>query len=209
MRPMVRRLLLLVGGSAFFAITLFGLNPQHDDGIVGMTRKNGNGCTCHSFAPTSSVHVWITGPSLVVAGSTNIYSLWMTGGPAVSGGFNVAAAAGTLMAIDSGAKIIAGELTHAAPKPFTHDTVSWVFAYHAPAASGFDTVYSVAQSVNGNDIPDSGDQWNFGDNFLIHVLPPSSLVPALTEWGAAILIVGFIVAGILALHRRKIIAPSG
>lgn len=198
------RLSFILAGTVFSFLLFLGLNPQHDDGIVGMTRKNGNGCTCHNFNANPSVQVWVTGPALVLAGSSNVFTLHMTGGPAVNGGFNLAAGHGALLATDSGEKVISGELTHTAPKAFVQDTVSWAFSYHAPSQTGYDTIYSVAQSVNGNDIPDNGDVWNFGNNFLVDVLPASSALPAFTEWGIAILVVTFLLAGILFIERKKV-----
>ena len=180
-----------------------GLNPQHDDGIVGMTRKNGFGCTCHNLNPNPSVQVFVTGPGLVLAGSTNSYTLTVVGGPAVKGGFNVAPGHGRLNATTSEEKLISGELTHTAPKSFFRDTVSWTFSYQAPPSPGYDTIFSVAQSVNGNGIPDNGDQWNFGDNFLVQVIPSSSNVPLFDEWGIAILTVLFLLAGIYFIERRR------
>ncbi len=190
---------------AVLATTMcYAVNPQHDDGIVGMTRKNGYGCACHSLNATPSVLVWVSGPAIVRAGSTNLYSLTMVGGPAVSGGFNIAAGTGTLFANSSDEKAISGELTHAMPKLFTADTVRWSFSYRAPEAQGHDTIYAVAQSVNGNGLPDNGDQWNFADNFTVTVASSEHPVPSLTEWGIVLLVLGFvlIVQRLLAIRRR-------
>jgi hypothetical protein len=202
-RPNVWSMVVVVG-ILVSSLLFLGLNPQHDDGIVGMTKKNGNGCACHSFTLTPSVHVWVTGPALVLAGSINVYKLFMTGGPAVNGGFNIAAGHGALLATNTEEKIITGELTHTAPKAFVQDTVFWTFSYQAPAITGYDTIFSVAQSVNGNDIPDNGDEWNFGDNLSVNVLPPSSALPAITQWGIAILVVMFLLGGILLIERKKV-----
>ncbi len=127
----------------------------------------------------------------------------MVGGPAVSGGFNVAAGSGSLLAFSSDEKVISGELTHATPKLFTGDTVTWSFSYHAPSVQGRGTVYAVAESVNGNGLPDNGDQWNFADNFVVTIASSEHPVPSLTEWGTVLLVLSFVPVAHRLLGRRK------
>src|ERR1051326_9275799 len=55
--------------SVLVYLALVGFGIQHDDGIVGRTQKNGNGCTCHNLVSNSSVKVWLTGPANVIVGS--------------------------------------------------------------------------------------------------------------------------------------------
>ena len=93
----------------------------------------------------------------------------MSGGPAVDGGFNVASYFGKLNSVNSLTQVLNGELTHTSPNPFVNDTVHWNFSYIAPDSVVTDTLYSVANSVNGNGNP-SGDEWNYGENFPIHIL---------------------------------------
>ncbi len=187
----------------FLAVAMgYAVSPQHDDGIVGMTRKNGYGCLCHNLNATPSVHVWVSGPALVPAGSTNFYTLTMVGGPAVSGGFNVAAGSGALFATSSEEQLISGELTHTAPKLFSADTVRWSFSYRAPGAQGRDTIFAVAESVNGDGLPNNADEWNFADNFIVTVATANP-IPSLTEWGIVILILGFVIAAQQLFVRRK------
>jgi hypothetical protein len=168
--PPVSSRALLVAAVALAFLLFVGWDVLHDDGTVGATRKNGFGCTCHDFQPSDSVHVWIAGPQRVPAGSVTRYELLMTGGPAVEGGFNAAAQRGLLSAADSTAKLLPSvdgpELTHTVPKVFAADTVRWEFFYHAPADTTEDTLYSVGNSVNGNGVP-TGDQFNFGANFIV------------------------------------------
>jgi hypothetical protein len=91
----------------------------------------------------------------------------MTGGPAGAGGFNVASMFGLLDTVNNETLIFAEQLTHSSPKVFTNDTVYWDFAYFAPDSLLTDTIYSVANSVNGDSIPNSLDKWNFGENFAV------------------------------------------
>jgi hypothetical protein len=161
----------------FFA----GVNFEH--GLVGLTRLNGEGCQCHGVELTDSVYVWIEGPDSLFAGETTNYKILMSGGPAVNGGFNVAAIFGALESVDSLSQTILYldslplQLTHTMPNPFVNDTVLWNFSYTAPDSIVADTIYSVANSVNGDGNPQVGDEWNFGENFPITIVK----VPVIVE----------------------------
>ena len=142
------------------------------DGIVSLTlRDGGTGCACHSLEPNDSVHVWVEGLDSVFVSDTTNYKLFMTGGPAVSGGIDVAVLYGMLEPADVFTHVEFGELTHSFPKPFVNDTVIWNFKYIAPDSSMIDTIYSLANSVNGDGIPfPQVDLWNFGANFPVSVI---------------------------------------
>jgi hypothetical protein len=145
-------------------------NLDYPHGITGMTLRDGGlGCACHGVEPTISVNVWIEGSDSLIINQTAQYKLLMIGGPAVEGGFNVASYLGTLNSIDTLVSLISGELTHSSPNPFSNDTVFWSFSFTAPDTIITDTLYSVGNSVNGNGNP-SQDQWNFGENFIIHII---------------------------------------
>jgi hypothetical protein len=139
-------------------------------GIVGTTHLNGDGCQCHNIDPDTGVQVWIEGPDSLMKGETAEYHIFLTGGPMVKGGFNVASRFSTLIATDPGTQIIAAELTHNQPRVFVGDTVSWYFNYTAADSVNWDTLYSTANSVNGDGIPSNLDHWNFGANFPVRIL---------------------------------------
>lgn len=146
---------------------------KYPTGIVGLTKLNGDGCICHNLETDSTVFVRINGPDTVQVGQTASYKVFLTGGPKVKGGYNVAARFGALAAVDTFSRIIDLELTHSFPKQFNlQDTISWDFKYTAPNTIGSDTIYSVAMSVNGDEIPSDEDKWNFGNNFVVTVVPP-------------------------------------
>ncbi len=184
-----------------WSAALMRAGTQHDDGIVGMTRKNGTGCACHNLTATPGIQVRISGPAMMRAGSASLYTVTVAGGPAVTGGFNVATRLGSLLPNSGGVQLMSGELAHTAPKAFSGDSVQWTFSYVAPAATGSDTIYAVGQSTNGNLLPDNGDQWNFSNNFVVTVVPASAPVPSLTEWGIVLLLLGFLVGGREVLRR--------
>ncbi len=140
-------------------------------GFVGATQLNGEGCLCHSLTPGSSVNVWIDGPDTIAQGENVQYKIYLTGGPAVLGGFNVASRFGNVSPVDTSVVEIDNELTHHSPLAFpsVNDTISWIFNYSS-SLQGWDTIYSAANSVNGNEIP-TNDEWNFGVKFPVFVSP--------------------------------------
>ena len=142
---------------------------NHETGMINSTKLNGEGCICHNQYYNDSVYVWIEGPDSVFIGDTVQFKLFMTGGPAVAGGFNIATYFGILNSIDTTTQVISGELTHTMPNPFANDTATWNFLYTTPDSIVTDTLYSVANSVNGNGNP-TLDEWNFGENFAINVI---------------------------------------
>ncbi len=163
--------LILFSSSIFLALGVLRSN-----GYVGATEKDGGaGCNCHSLSPFNQVSAWVQGPDSVLVGTTANYKLYMTGGPKIRGGFNLAALRGKLSSVDGLTKLmqyVVGDtqLTHSSPLNFSNkDTISWSFSYRAPSIIGFDTIYSVVNSTNGNGIADGNDRWNFGQKFVIKV----------------------------------------
>ncbi len=168
----------------FISIVIYA-GVDFQTGITGTTLLNGQGCVCHNINPDTSVHVWVEGPDTLLKGETAEYHIYLTGGPMVKGGFNVASRFSTLLAVDPGTQIITGELTHNQPRIFVGDTVSWYFDYTAADSVDWDTLYSVANSVNGDGIPSNLDHWDFGPNFPVRLL---DIVPVeLVSFNAAYL----------------------
>jgi len=147
------------------------------DGISGKTRS-ATGCSCHSSTPNGAVSVTISGPQAVAPGSTNSYTIALTGGVAgTTGGFDLSASSGTLVP-GTGSRLLNNELVHS-----NNSRRSWTFNWTAPAAAGFVNLYAVGLTSNGS--ATSGDGWNFSGGavntaFVIDV----STTPALpTTWG--------------------------
>jgi hypothetical protein len=159
----------------FLSIIVYAFKVQYPTGIVGLTEKDGAlGCICHNFEKTDSVFAWIEGPDSVVLGNTVEYKLYLTGGPAVQGGFNLATLFGKVFPIDSltqRLEYVQGDtqLTQTQPLNFTGDTIFWRFVYTALDSALVDTIYSVVNSVNGDGNPTDADQWNFGRKFSITI----------------------------------------
>ncbi len=149
-------------------------------GITGRTKKSGSpGCTCHGSSPTQSVSVKITGPTSVPAGDTATYKLQLFGGPLVAGGCDIAAERGTLQTsyLESQLQLLSGEITHTSPKLSAGgDTIRWTFKYKAPDAPNTkDSIYANGNSVN-NAAGSSGDAWNYAANFVINIVPSTSII---------------------------------
>ena len=90
-----RYVILAVAGITYASAV--GFSVLHQTGFVGATRKQSPplGCICHGInEPTPAVKVWITGPETVIVGTTTHYTVSMIGGPAIAGGYNVAAMRG-------------------------------------------------------------------------------------------------------------------
>lgn len=155
---------LLIGGTLGYGVLVFA----HSTGINGATRKNGNGCTCHvssqgQTGPSPSVVVAISGPDTLTAGQTSEYQITIQGGPAIAAGTNIAASSGTLDTASFNVPRLftfGGELTHAAPAPFSGTITTFRFRYTAPQTAGTVTLFANGNSVNNNGTS-FGDEWNF------------------------------------------------
>ncbi len=162
-------LLLLVCSTLGYALYVQG----NSGGRTGATQLNGSGCTCHGSA-SSAVSVTIAGPDTVLVGSTNTYTVIITGGPLVRAGTNIATSSGTLDVLaGSGLRKVGNELTHSTPKAPVSGAVSFEFTFTAPSVAGNVILYANGNSVNFNG-NNTGDQWNFAPNKTVVVSTTSS-----------------------------------
>ncbi len=169
----------VIAGLYFLALTWF------PTGYVGTTRKGGMtmGCVCHGDTASPVVSVIINGPDSIPAGQTVTFSVRISQGPAIVGGFNVANARDggsdtlTLNRItnDTMVRKQEGELTHTHPKPFVNDSVSWQFTYKANNTIGYDTLFATGNSTNNNNSSDS-DKWNWSQNKPIRIYNPIGII---------------------------------
>ncbi len=159
---------------SFIAFSYSGLF-QHNTELLGGTELNGAGCVCHTVERDTSVKVWIEGPETLMVGQTGIYHMYLAGGPAEAGGYNVAGRFGTMVLTDSFSFWdwrTPNELTQAFPLvfPTPQDTIYWEFGYTASDSSSIDTLYSCGLSIVYDGIPDFLDRWNFGPKFPITII---------------------------------------
>ncbi len=145
-----------------------------EGGIVGRTKKNGDGCTCHSEFSSANVSVIISGPDTLISGETATYVVSIVGGPLSAGGTNIAASNGGLFPVAGDLRKESGELTHVAPKFPVAGKVTFEFTYTAPLTLGQETIFANGNSVN-LDGANTGDQWNFAENKIINVVQPTEI----------------------------------
>jgi hypothetical protein len=144
--------------------------------LIGCTELNGYGCVCHTTERDTNVKVWVEGPESLYVGQTGYYKMFMAGGPAEAGGYNVAGRFGEMVLVDSFSfqhPLSLNELTQAFSLPFptTEDTIYWAFGYTAIGSpSEWDTIYSCGLSLVWDTIPDFHDRWNFGPKFPVKIL---------------------------------------
>lgn len=165
-----------------FAVIIYA-GIDYSTGITGTTQKNGDGCVCHSLNSDPAVWVRIEGPDTILQGQTVQYVIKLSGGPAVAGGFNIAAFSGFLDPVDASVQKVGGELTQTAAANFIDSIVTWSFYFTPQMMNYTDTLYSAANSVNGDGIPNSADRWNYGLKFPVVVLDviPVELTSFLAE----------------------------
>jgi len=118
------------------------------DGFSGDPATGGLTCNeCHEggVAPT----VTLSGPTQVQPGSTNTYSLIVSGGQLSGGGLDVSVTDGILTTIDSGTWISNGEVVHRFPRDAApNGEVTWFMNWTAPPVRTTVTLYGVGNSVN-------------------------------------------------------------
>ncbi|MCH7962870.1 MAG: T9SS type A sorting domain-containing protein [Bacteroidetes bacterium] len=165
---------------AFISIVVIA--NLNDTNKIGGTELNGSGCVCHGLERDTSVIVWVEGPDTLQIGQTGYYRMYMFGGPAEGGGYNVAGRYGKMELVDSFSyrhPLALNELTQAFSLPFptTLDTIFWNFGYTASDTSGeWDTIYSCGLSLVWDSIPDPLDKWNFGPKFPVKILDNITII---------------------------------
>lgn len=169
--------------SAIFAAALLigaGQVLADNTGRTGRTQST-TGCSCHGSTQTPGVTVAITGPQAVITGSTNPYTVTVSGGPvSPSGGFNLKGSGGTF---------VAGANNHVAGLEVTHSIGtlrSWTFSWTAPATAGPQNFLAIALAADGGD-DTSADEWNYyggamNTQFVINVAAAAGVgdTPSLT-----------------------------
>jgi hypothetical protein len=168
-------------GFLFVAIIIIASeNSVNNPELIGCTELNGSGCVCHTLERDFSVDVWVEGPDTLYAGEIGLYKMFLAGGPAEAGGYNVAGRFGEMVLIDTFSlqhPMSINELTQAFSLPFPspQDTIYWEFGYLASDSSLTDTIYSCGLSLVWDTIPDPLDRWNFGPRFPLTILPVTAV----------------------------------
>jgi hypothetical protein len=165
----------------FIIVIVFASVAVEDDpNLIGGTELNGNGCVCHTTERDYNVNVWVEGPDTLYTGQMGLYRMYLAGGPAEAGGYNVAGRFGTMELVDTFSfrhELAKNELTQAFSLPFPSaaDTIFWEFGYTASDSSAIDTIYSCGISLVWDSIPDALDRWNFGSKFPLTILSVTTI----------------------------------
>ncbi|NQX88150.1 MAG: PQQ-dependent sugar dehydrogenase [Halioglobus sp.] len=106
---------------------------------------------CHAPDGAETPTVLISGPQVIDAGTTQNYTVTITGGPAQTAGVDISAGNGVGDLLPNGADLqqLQGELTHTGPKSFSGNAVSFEFQYTAPHYDTVVTLYAAGNSTNG------------------------------------------------------------
>jgi len=158
-------LVLLISGVMGAVVASSGGRP----GRSGNPHIEG-GLTCAQCHGGGEIpNVLMHGPAVVAPGTTVTYTLRISGGQEVAGGFNVSASGGEVAAPPGAADVqvipwawddgitIRDEVTHTEPKAADGDgVVSFAFSWTAPDEPSLAILYGAGNSVNGNGNP-TGD----------------------------------------------------
>jgi hypothetical protein len=171
---------LLLGFIFIAMIIIASENSVNDPDLIGCTELTGSGCVCHTLERDFSVDVWVEGPDTLYAGEMGLYKMFLAGGPAEAGGYNVAGRFGEMVLVDTFSfqhPMAMNELTQAFSLQFPtpQDTIYWEFGYLASDSSSTDTIYSCGLSIVWDTIPDPLDRWNFGPKFPLTIIQVTSL----------------------------------
>ncbi|WP_224244693.1 MXAN_6652 family MXYO-CTERM-anchored protein [Hyalangium gracile] len=144
-----------LGVAGVLAASFLSLSAYANNlGVIGRSGKQGTTCMaagCHNTNPNPATPtVTINGPATLAAGATGNYTLIIQGGAGVKGGMNVAVSdnGGTLNKVGTDVKVVSGELTHTAGKPFANGEVRFDFTLVAPSTARTVTLYASGNSTN-------------------------------------------------------------
>ena len=147
-------------------------------GVVGRSGNpaHNNGATCAACHQGGDIpSVVLIGPTEVAPGETAQYVLQISGGPAQTGGLNVSATDGALVA-GGDTQLLSGEITHLEPKAFSDGIVTFSFSWTAPNTPGSVSMYGAGNSTNA-DFDTSGDGAT-GSSISISVVAAAEEPPA-------------------------------
>jgi MYXO-CTERM domain-containing protein len=136
----------------------------HSNGVTGSAVGGCAGGACHGGSSASTM-VTIEGPTSVVRGSMNTYTLVIAnmGASQTGAGVDIAATQGSLTAGSPTTTVRAGEITHSSVIARTPGTTSVrvPFTWTAPAAAGTARINAAGNAVD-NSRTSAGDQWAVG-----------------------------------------------
>ncbi|MCL4870631.1 MAG: hypothetical protein KJ063_16845 [Anaerolineae bacterium] len=185
-----------------YAFNIAAASSSGRTGFSGNPNTSG-GANCNVCHGGGTVpEVMLAGPATVNSGETVTYTLVISGGQEVAGGFNVSAVHGNLLIVPgtTDTQLLSGELTHTGPKAVDGDNlVVFTFRWTAPDYGTQAVLYGAGNSVDQDGSP--GGDAAATDVFTVTVLGPTSV--SLTSVGgnaaATSLLIWLIPFGGLAL----------
>lgn len=144
---------------AFLIVVSTVIIYAKEEGMVGRTKKNRKGCTCHNEVPSSDVLVSISGPDTLQVSQSAMYIVTISSDSIKAAGTNIAASDGELYPVSHDLKKLKGELTHTSPKYSSSGKVTFQFSYSAPQIAGEQSLYASGNMVDMNG-KKTGDSWN-------------------------------------------------
>ncbi len=173
-RVTISAVVVTIATLVFLAGSAFGFS-NGVGGNSGNPSTGGATCaSCHSGGVTPTVS--LTGPAVVVPGSTSTYTITIAGGQAAGGGFDVSSTSGVLAAPSADTKILGSEIVHSGTKAAdAGGLVSWTFDWTAPAAPGAATLYAVGNSVDG--ASNTGGDASAAATLAITIQAPANQAP--------------------------------
>ena len=147
----------LVNGLVIIMGVVLVTAPSAFPSSEGISGRSGNPatfegqiCTACHFGGATPV-VTLNGPTTVDAGTTNLYTLTISGGQEIAGGLDVSVTDGTLQVVDTDMQILDGEVTQTMPRNAdATGSVSFEFEWTAPSEVGSIDMYGAGNSVDLN-----------------------------------------------------------
>jgi MYXO-CTERM domain-containing protein len=161
---MTNRNVFVAAVAAISTLALSSTAVAHSNGVTGSAVGGCAGGACHGGSSASTM-VTIEGPTSVVRGSMNAYTLVIAnmGASQTGAGVDIAATQGSLMAGTPTTSVRGGEITHSSVIARTAGTTSVrvPFTWTAPAAAGTARINAAGNAVD-NSRTSAGDQWAVG-----------------------------------------------
>lgn len=122
-------------------------------GFSGNPDTNGGADCAACHAPGAVVPLLsLSGPSLVDANTTHVFTATLTGGPGVTGGVGISASddLGSFAPLGGDLALAGDEISHSMPKAFASGSVSFQFEWTAPSFDTDVTLFAAGNSTDGS-----------------------------------------------------------
>ena len=172
-------------------LTLFALSAPVDAKRLGIDGYSQDGCICHGRVESLITEVTMTSPRVFLT-SNGIAPIKVTVAhpDLTAAGLNVSADGGSFGA-GSNTQLMAGEVTHNQPETLSGGSVEFKFVWRAPVTPGLYTLSVAGNAVNQDGDRSDDDDWAFGDDLQIVVMPPGPAGPPPVAWAGLLCLWGW------------------